>query len=382
MKVVVFEDNDSKFGVLQNVLIGKGINSISIRRIQHVAEFAKLRGDQFDLCIVDIRMPSLPGGETRSAGGEILQMLSYGGYEGIPVLAITAYADEIAEQREAFAERGCIIYDFDQQEHWTNALDIFISQARSKGKYDFIIFTAIRPERDAYSCFSELEIKSVQNGGLDCWDCEIDGRLGTIILLPRMGLVNAAISVSRALELFSPRVVAMSGICGGIGDRAELGQLLVTDMCYEYQSGKWIKDAFEADPYQVAVPETVKNDLRLLIGDKSILAELESGYSGSKRPENISRPKLAVFATGSAVIASKSYLSQVEHFHRKVSGIDMEIFGFHRAVELSGNSALSFSSKVVVDKAKENKGDELHEYGCYVSAGFTIKSIKRILSPQ
>jgi CRP-like cAMP-binding protein len=63
------------------------------------------------------------------------------------------------------------------------------------------------------------------------------------------------------------------------------------------------------------------------------------------------------------------------HYRR----IDMEVFGFHRAVESSGQAPHAFSAKVVVDKADVAKGDGLHNYGCAVSAQFVLHAL-RVLS--
>jgi adenosylhomocysteine nucleosidase len=78
------------------------------------------------------------------------------------------------------------------------------------------------------------------------------------------------------------------------------------------------------------------------------------------RPSKLSTPKLAAFTSGSAVIASEKRLSAVKRQHRKVAGIDMEVYGFHRAVELCSQSIHALSAKVVVNKANEAKG-ELHD---------------------
>src|SRR5215213_3209313 len=102
-----------------------------------------------------------------------------------------------------------------------------------------------------------------------------------------------------------------------------------------------------------------------------LISRLEESFSGKVRPAKLSVPKHAAFTTGSAVIASERRLASVMQQHRKVVGLDMELFGFHRAVELSGQQIHAFSAKVVVDKANEAKGDELHEYGCVVSAAMS-----------
>lgn len=379
MRVAVFEDNDEKWQKIRNTLFEKGIKENSIIRIDNVAKFATLSGKTLDLCIIDIRMPSVSGGTVRNTGTEILQMLDYSGMQRVPVLAITAYPGEAEELLGPFTARGCIIYDYDRQEVWSQALDIFIAQAREKGRYDFLIFTALKKERDAYLSLECGKIDSVQRNGLDLWEFDLNGRSGAIVLLPRMGLVNATAIVSRALELYTPAVTAMSGICAGLGSETYLGQLLIADVVWEYQSGKWLDEAFEAEPYQEQIPPHTRLEISKILEENRLLSILEANHTGSFRPSKRSPPKLAVFTTGSAVIASEKRLETVKQQHRKVSGLDMEVYGFHRAVGLSGQNVHAFSAKVVVDKANEAKGDDLHEYGSIVSAGFVLQTIQRLL---
>lgn len=379
MRVLVFEDNDDKFRVISEEILRKGLSSNNILRVGSIADYAALFKIDFDLCIIDIKMPSLTGGLPNYAGSEILQMLSLSGKNKVPVLAITAFADEAHQFREAFSARGCLIYDFDQKHVWSQALDIFIAQAQDRNRYNFLVFTALKEERDPYAGIKELNINSVTRENIDHWECEIGGKLGSIILLPRMGLVNATAVVSKVLNSYSPQVVAMSGICGGVGKNAELGQLLVTDFCWEYQSGKWLDDVHKAEPYQVITPQATRAHLVKYLESAQLLAELESEYIGRNRPSRKTAPCMAIFTSGSAVIASQERLKNLEQQHRKVAGIDMEIFGFHRAVELADQNLHAFSAKVVVDKADSDKNDNLHEYGSYISAKFVIDMITKLL---
>ncbi|ABD08014.1 response regulator receiver domain protein [Rhodopseudomonas palustris HaA2] len=378
MRVVVFEDNDDKWSDINSVLVEKGVRASGIRRVDNVAQFVEICRAQIDLCIIDLLMPGVRGGDCRSAGGELLQMLDFSGMQRIPVLAITAFPGEADQQRQAFAARGCIIYDYNERHVWLQALDIFIAQAKEKGRYEFLIFTSIKAERDAYLALMQSRVESTQRIGLDLLEFDIDGRPGAAILLPRMGLINAAVTVARALESYSPNAVAMSGICAGVAPNATMGQLLAADVVWEYQSGKWLDDAFESEPYQVSIPQATRLTLSKLLEAESLVARLERNYSGDVRPTHISAPKLAPFATGSAVIADGRRLEYVRDQHRKVAGLDMEVFGFHRAVELSGQSIHSFSAKVVVDMADTAKGDSLHKYGCHVSAQFVLDAIRAL----
>ncbi|UCI21964.1 response regulator [Mesorhizobium sp. B2-1-8] len=379
MRIVVFEDMDDKFEAIRAELSKKGVKDAAIHRVKTVAQFASIGGSSPDLCILDIRMPGVEGGESRSSGREILKMLDYSGHIRVPVLAITAFPEEADNCRDDFAARGCIIYDFDRQEMWSQALDIFLAQARDRGRYDFIIFTALEKERRGFLSDGRVKIESLTRYGIDLWDFELDGRSGTIVLMPRMGLVVAATLVSRVLDQYAPRVVAMSGICAGNGDHSKLGQLLVADMCWEYQSGKWLDDLFEAEPYQANITPATKLAISKIMEDPLLLTHLEAEYTGKFRPAERSSPKIAPFATGSAVIASEKRLGSIRLQHRKFAGLDMEIFGFYVASELSGHQLQTFAAKVVVDDATNTKGDSLHEYGSFVSAKFVLDMVSNLL---
>jgi adenosylhomocysteine nucleosidase len=379
MTIVVFEDNDDKYAVILGELVSKGISESHVTRIDNVAQAIQISNGKVDLCIIDIRMPGVSGGSTRSTGTELLEILNYAGMRPVPVLAITAYPDEARSLQEAFSSRGCIIYDYDEKNIWSQALDVYLAQARSRQRFDFLIITALKEERDAFLNFPTLGVISKIHSGLDIWEVTLAGHQGAIILLPRMGLVNAAVITAQAIERCAPSVVAMSGICAGLASSVELGQLLVTDMVWEYQSGKWLNEVFEAEPYQVTVKPETSLVLAKLMEQPDLINNLERSFASKFRPPKVSDAKLANFASGSAVIASDKRLASVKEQHRKVTGLDMELYGFHRAVELSSSSVRAFSAKVVVDKANVAKDDSLHEYGAALSAAFVVEALKVLL---
>lgn len=379
MRIVLFEDDETKYKVIMQSLEEKGVRRTSVRRIDNVANFVSVASYDFDLCIIDLFMPGLPNGIARSAGMEILHMLDYAGKKKVPVIAITSFLDEAEGSRDAYAARGCMIYDYNSRETWNAALDVFLAQARDRGRYDFIIFTALPEERNAYLRLPDFEHESVLRYGVDHWDVSIGAIEGTIVLLQRMGLVNASVEVARVLELYAPQAVVMSGICGGIRGNSQLGQLLVAERCWEYQAGKWYDEIFKAEPYQSAMPGKTKTVLAKLIEGDHVVSELEIGYSGSVRPGTIAQPCIVPFASGSAVIASEERLRNVVDQHRKVAAIDMETYGMYYAIEVSGRDVHSFCAKTVVDMANVAKNDDLHAYGSYVSAKFTLSAIERLL---
>jgi len=208
------------------------------------------------------------------------------------------------------------------------------------------------------------------------FDVVSGGRRGLIIDLPRMGLVDAAVTAGQCIEKFRPKLVAMSGICAGFPGRAELGQLLVAELAYEYQSGKWTADGFSQEPYQVAVAEHVRVLAMEMLDDPGLLSRLEEGWR-SDRPSGMGAPKPAIFTSGSAVIASSDLMEQVATLHRRVSGLDMETYAVMRAAQVAPCKPDFICAKTVVDLAGADKNDKLHPYGSMISAKFTVDFIER-----
>jgi nucleoside phosphorylase len=166
----------------------------------------------------------------------------------------------------------------------------------------------------------------------------------------------------------------MSGICGGFSSRANLGQLFVCSMVYEYQSGKWSGDGFKQEPYQCTTDHVTLTKLRALVSQVGLIGELESGFTGT-RPGNARQPEVGIFTSGSAVIADKSHLNLIEKIHRKVNALDMEVFALHKASEISCVRPACISAKTVVDLCDSEKADNLHQYGSFISAKFLVKAI-------
>jgi nucleoside phosphorylase len=195
-----------------------------------------------------------------------------------------------------------------------------------------------------------------------------------------MGLVNAAVTASLCIDRFKPTVVGMSGICGGFDGRAKLGQLFVSSMAYEYQSGKWASDGFRQEPYQVPTDHITLTKLKALLSTDGLIDELEVGFNGMKRPSDKQKPDVGVFTSGSAVIADEQLIKQIEGIHRKVNALDMEVFAVQRAAELSPYKPPCICAKTVVDLCKSDKNDDIHPYGSYISAKFLTKAISNYFS--
>lgn len=372
MKLMLIEDDDVKSIAIKKYLLTNGIDSNDIIHAKNMTDFAANLHYDIGLFIIDLKLPSIDEGTASQNGKAILESIVKAGKQNALLLAISSYPDDFDGLREYFESHGCILADFSKKDLWQSALRHLLIQLKKNIKFDFLIFCALLEERHPYVVLTSG--KQVTRGGVNCFDIEVEGKKGSIILLPQMGLVNAAVTASLCIERYKPSVVAMSGICGGFKDRAKLGQLFVSSMAYEYQSGKWTSDGFKQEPYQVPTEPIALTNLQVLLESENLIEDLETGFRGT-RPTQAHKPLTGIFTSGSAVIADENLLKQIESIHRKVNALDMEVFALKRAAELSPYKPTCICAKTVVDVCDEEKDDKIHAYGSYISAQFILKAL-------
>jgi nucleoside phosphorylase len=195
-----------------------------------------------------------------------------------------------------------------------------------------------------------------------------------------MGLVDASITGARALEAFNPRLISMAGICAGFPGEAELGALIVSEISWEHQAGKWRGEDFEIREYQEPLDNDVRTALSQMIEQDRKLTKFAS------KPHEIAVPhvdaRILPTVSGSAVIASTHYSEIIRKQHGKVAGVDMEIYGVHRAAALFGQHVMCFAAKTVVDHANEAKSNDLQQAGAILSARFVVQAIRILLGSE
>lgn len=377
MKIMLIEDDESKRRAIVNYLQKKKVPKDSIIHVRNMTDFAANLCVDIGLFIIDFNLPSIENVAASNNGRAILEAIIKAGKSDVLTLAISSYPNDFSELRSFYEAHGCILADFNNKNGWQSTLDHLLIQLNRNINFDFLIFCALQEEKNPY--VGLLGGTPFSRGGIDCLDIQIAERRGSIILLPQMGLVNAAITAGLCIDKFKPKIVGMSGICGGFERKAEMGQLIICEMAYEYQSGKWTNDGFKQEPYQVSTDQQTLTRLRHLANKDGLISKLEQGFIG-ERPQIAHKPKIGIFTSGSAVIADKAHLDQIENIHRKVNALDMEVFAIQRAADLSSHRPPSISAKAVVDLCDHTKNDNLHAYGCYISANFLIMAIKDFFS--
>lgn len=380
MKIMLIEDDEKKMASVVDYLVGKNVPVTDIICARNMTDFAANLGQNIGLFIIDIKIPSIDNATASQNGPAILETIVKAGKTDALLLAISSYPEDFPGIRESFEKYGCILASFRETKNWQSTLDRLLIQLNKNVHFEFLIFCALLEERNPYVVLHENG-RQVIRGTIDCFDVKIAGKSGTVILLPKMGLVNAGVTAAVAIERYRPSVVAMSGICGGFQSRAHLGQLFVSEMAYEYQSGKWSDDGFMHEPYQVATDQRTATLLGSIVNQRDLLAQLESGFQGV-RPSEQNAPQMGIFTSGSAVVASKALLEQVGQIHRKVHALDMEVFAVQRAAQLAALSPATICAKAVVDLCDSGKNDKIHAYGSFISAKFITHAIERFFAER
>jgi adenosylhomocysteine nucleosidase len=397
LKILLVDDDENKARVIvegiSDVLGGGPQRSVAIATT--LANGVRLLSlVAFDLVILDLMLPYIEGGESDSrAGLELLRELRKrdGPNKNTTVIAISAFPDEIALSRAGFDELGVLIIQFDDEGLWNRALLSVLQgikgRTASQTNLDFLVICALEEERNGFAHTAVEKISEVIVSGLNVHYVRLPGRselFGGIIRLSQMGLVAATFETTSALSAFRTRVLCMSGICAGFASETHLGQLVIASPAWEYQAGKWSANGFEIAPIQIPLRPATRSIIDQAIARDDFVRDLENGVDSSLvRPSRRARGLLAPFATGSAVIADSRRLEHIKMQHRKVAALDMETFGLYFAAHESTTSMEHFFSvKCVVDLADGDKGDNLHQYGCIISARATEQFLRALLIPN
>lgn len=390
MKVLIVDDNDEKILSIKTEMMDAGRNvDFLIDVADSLSDAASHLGNScYDFIILDLMLPFITKQVPEvNAGLELLRQIrgTRSKNRDTPVIGVSAYAEEAKEALSSFSSAGVVIVQFDNSDTWRNALRNVLQSAVNRlppsDPVDFLIVTALEAERDGYDKTHIESIAFSIVNGLNVQFVKLEEYRGVILRNRHMGLAAAINDTAIAISTFRPKIVCMSGICGGIASEVDLGQLVVASNSWEYQAGKWTEDGFEIAPYSVPLRSETRVRIEMLLRDTDALSNLELGLPFEMtRPSNRRLPKMAPFATGSAVIADEKYLKHISPQHRKLAAIDMEVFGVYYCCHESDFYVEHFfAAKCVVDLANKDKSDGFHAYGCTISARASCEIIKSLL---
>lgn len=390
MKILIVDDQPARLRPLLEKLESKKIIRENISIVTNAMDArTRLSSENFDFLVLDICLPLRAEDDPFDRNSlELLQELVETDFLNRPryILGLSAYEESASAAAPVFTQNTWALVKFSaQEEAWADQIVNAIIYAQSvvesalpvQYRCDLAVVVALQdPELDAV----------LRNG----WEWEaafpIDdttfvrratfqsgGRSFTAYAAaaPRMGMVSAALLSCKVIEILRPRLIAMAGICAGVRGKTELGDVLLADPSWDYQSGKRVKDKenyqFSISPHQLDVDPWVTARVQEIKSDKEFLRRVHDAWRGSV-PRDLS-VHIGPVASGSAVLADGLSIDEIKNQKRELLGIEMEIYGMYAAAHsASAPKPISFALKSVCDFADPDKKDDAQKYAAYTSA--------------
>ena len=358
----------------------------------------RLRDNDYDLLLLDVVVPFKSHGEPEEQNSIDLLSRLDSGVNGIRrpshVLMMSSSSDLPQSVHDFLKGRpwGCIHYQEDSNQslddieriaRWvhreksltpkTSSCDIFLITALEEPE-----FTALESSLGALEPLEPLDSSQlVRYGTLNSEGREI--RIA-MAFAARMGPVASAILATKVVEALRPKLILMTGICGAIATKAEIGDVVAADSSWDWQSGKYVNEKstdFEIAPHQVNVDDPkLRSCLTLLKREDSFWGK----FMGDAIKLKLQTPKLVIgpMATGAAVVADERVTRKIkEEQHKNVVGVDMETYAVYAAAKSAGYPLAFLSLKAVCDRADVAKNDEYQAYAAKVSAMSAVHFIEK-----
>ncbi len=390
MRILIVDDNSHKAGRLEEVL-KKAISGEAYqieRAVDLVTARKALRETSYDLLVLDIALPNRIGETPRETGGsELLHELMEREVLHRPqfIVGFTQYPELFDRAVHDFSDYLWSIQQYsDDSDQWVAPIQRIVRHleavATAQGaeyKTDFGILCALpRPELRAVLDLPWNWARTVTGtDAFEYFEAEPTTRSGERFSVvasasPRMGLVAAALQANNLVRQYRPRMILMAGVCAGVKEQTRIGDVILADMSWMYESGKHNSGQFEVEPHQVHIDPRIRRTLLSREENTSIdLDTLWRKWTGNDKPETPPRYLVGAIASGSGVVKDEELSDKVKEQFRKLLGIDMETYAvFCAAFESPAPAPLFLSIKVVCDLADRDKSDKYQAYCSYISA--------------
>lgn len=381
MNILIVDDNKTKYGAIKRELLSLNIDEGDIYYAEHAASARKLLSEKnFEVMLLDLILPARQySTEKPEVGLELLRQIVEDNDLPAPkkIIGITADNSALIECDSEFRRLTTQIIFVDlAKSDWKESLGYLIKASKNSSQrqfdFDVCFLSALRhPEQSAilelpYDWQAEELIANgilIRKGQI-----EINGVIRKAISAHcnQMGMVTSAFITQSLIQTYSPRLLIMNGICGGIDKEVSLGDLIVADKSWDWQSGKWNESGnLESAPDQKDGSSALT---ALAIAVEKKMDELHTSFKG-ERPPTPSKIKKGPMVSGSAVIEDAQMHSIFKGQHRKALGVDMECYGLYFSSSMFETpKPETICLKAVSDLANRTKADNIQIYCSYISA--------------
>ena len=393
VKILIVEDTPEKLvSIVKSIETCRLANNGILLSLATATCFSeaqsKLQSDYYDAIVLDLKIPIMPGGESRIEHSrslfEFVQDVSP--YKPFYVLGLTSVPlDEVG--RDFIETANFTIRRFDDEKDWlellvsrisfvlgakaglshylsnSSGVDVLVFTARKKNEYDPIVscidwlggYNAPKPElgdiRNTFGSISLGEGASTSMG---------------VVCLDEMGLSHSAALVSGIVSILRPRYLAMLGMCCGLkkivhpgsevvpkGAICKLGDVIVARETCCWDEGKYEDNDLSllSSPFfniravdKFPDPDFWRRVDRVLDERDSDIAksikELYSGYDLEKVRKELTggvlfSPDASVhwgtIVSGACVIDSNEMIEKIEKRFPRAIGLEMEAHSIYSA---------------------------------------------------
>lgn len=405
MRILVVEDDTNKLQRIVAALLE--VDGVAIEDVSQVSDATRakalLHEHQVDLIVLDLHLPDRIDLPAKPEGGlEFMRSISTRPSFFVPthVIAVSGNKEAMESSAGAAGELwGVIHYDATSND-WKEPLKSRVRYALAAWRSSLGRPRTTRPCHVAIITALGDELAGVLRLPLGWSEHTFDGDAtiyheaaistasGSLKLVAatanRMGMAAAATLASKIIDLYRPRYLCMTGVTGGIRGRVELGDVLIADPSWDWGSGKYEvvegKPCFAASPEQLRLSSDIRDKLVAASRDEALLSKVRASFPGAK-PGNVLGCHVEAVASGASVLGDDAVVEEIKLQHRKLHGVEMEIYGLMMAAEICARPRpIAFAAKAVSDFADTTKNDDWREYAIHVSSNFVFEFVKANLS--
>jgi len=400
MRMAIIHDRPDVADEIEAVIREAGGSECRVDRADDVLKARDLLRENFyDLAVIDLTLPVRNGrGEATLTNAELLlaEIFETGDVR-VPsdILGISLDDDVLRLVRTSIGQHlmGCLHENPDNV--WKEDLAAKIRYVQAAGRarrlvansqydVDLLIITALDKEAAPYQEFFEItdceEHRNAQK--FDFVDVIGHRRRGILFSVGSSGQAPTGSATQALLTQFKPRLALMSGFCGGVSGRTNLGDAVAFKSSAAWDYGKWVDvpgstPVFRPRPGALNVPvRGVRDTIRTMVnayvpGDEMVGAVMRASAG------LVSNWRLMEEAagSGSAVITSSEKLGEITQGDDAIRAVDMESYAFYHACLNTPVLPPDFACvKAVADHCNGDKDDRLH-VACSLISASIVKQI-------
>ncbi|MDO6387011.1 hypothetical protein [Uliginosibacterium sp. 31-12] len=389
MKLLIVDDSHQKVELIFLAIKETGLTVFVTHETSAVSARRKLQEEEFDLLLIDLMLPDIAGSPPNPKGGiEFFDLILQDNKIDLPteILFVTGEDCLITPGRSEVERRGSSLCAISAEStNWVYVLSGQIKLAalradRKQKSFDFAIITALGSELEAVLNLSYSWKKMRLKGDPTLYykgHFEEDGVTRTLVAASALqkGMASSASLASKLVLKFKPDLLVMTGICAGVRDKVNLGDVVVGNPTWDWGSGKHAEtenglSIFKLAPKQSELSVGLATLCDEIARSSSFRRNIRAGWEKSVPPGEF-HAHVGPMASGASVIANSSVGKEIASQNKDLIAIEMEAFAVMVAAEYSMiNNMQAVAIKSVCDFADADKSDDWQQYAAYTSASF------------